>query len=250
MKRIIAGMIVVAALAVSMAAYAAPDIEMVYVKGGCFQMGDTFGEGGKNEKPVHQVCVDDFSIGKYVVTQGQWQAVMGNNPSYFTACGPNCPVEQVSWDDVQKFIQRLNAQTGKNYRLSYEAEWEYAARSGGRHEQWAGTSNPGELGAYAWFEDNSGEKTQQVGTRRPNGLGLYDMSGNVWQWCKDWYGADYYRKSPSKNPHGPSSGSNRVMRGGSWCLSEGLIRAASRNYRAPASRLNCIGFRLVLPAAR
>ncbi|HEY6872839.1 MAG TPA: formylglycine-generating enzyme family protein [Geobacteraceae bacterium] len=246
MKRIIAGMIMAAALAVSAAAFAAPDIEMVPVKGGCFQMGDTFGDGGKNEKPVHQVCVDDFYIGKYVVTQGQWQAVMGSNPSYFKACGPNCPVEQVSWDDVQKFIRRLNEQTGKNYRLPYEAEWEYAARSGGKHEQWAGTSNPDELGAYAWFEDNSGEKTQQVGIRRPNGLGLYDMSGNVWQWCKDRYDANYYRNSPRKNPHGPSSGDNRVMRGGSWCLSEGLIRAASRNSRAPSSRLDCIGFRLVL----
>jgi sulfatase modifying factor 1 len=250
MKRILAGMIIVAALAVSMVAYAAPDIEMVPVKGGCYRMGDTFGDGGKNEKPVHRVCVDDFYIGKYLVTQAQWQAVMGSNPSHFKECGPNCPVEQVSWEDVQNFIRRLSEQTGKNYRLPYEAEWEYAARSGGKHEQWAGTSALAELGDYAWFEDNSSEKTQPVGTRRPNGLGLYDMSGNVWEWCKDRYAADYYKKSPSKNPRGASSGSSRVMRGGSWCLSEGLIRAASRNYRDPSRRLNCIGFRLALPAAR
>ena len=250
MKRICAGMIIGAALAVSMVAYAAPDIEMVPVKGGCYRMGDTFGDGGKNEKPVHQVCVDNFSIGKYLVTQAQWQAVMGNNPSHFKECGPNCPVEQVSWEDVQKFIRRLNEQTGKHYRLPSEAEWEYAARSGGKHEQWAGTSVLAELGDYAWFEDNSSEKTQPVGTRRPNGLGLYDMSGNVWEWCKDRYDADYYKKSPQKNPRGAASGSSRVMRGGSWCLSEGLIRAASRNYRDPSRRLNCIGFRLALSAAR
>lgn len=250
MKRIIAGMIIVAAVAVSMVAYAAPDIVMVPVKGGCYQMGDTFGDGGKNEKPVHRVCVDDFYIGKYLVTQAQWQAVMGGNPSHFKECGPNCPVEQVSWEDVQKFIRQLNEQTGKNYRLPYEAEWEYAARSGGKREQWAGTSDPDELGAYAWLEDNSGEKTQPVGTRRPNGLGLYDMSGNVWQWCKDWYDADYYKKSPARNPRGASSGTNRVIRGGSWCLSADLIRAAIRNHRAPSRRLNCIGFRLALPAVR
>jgi len=232
------------------AAIAAPDIEMVRVKGGCYQMGDAFGDGGASEKPVHQVCVDDFSIGKYVVTQAQWQAVMGNNPSYFKACGGNCPVEQVSWEDAQEFIWQLNDQTGKNYRLPYEAEWEYAARSGGKREQWAGTSNLAELGAYAWYEGNSGKQTHPVGTRRPNGLGLYDMSGNVQEWCEDWYGADYYKISPEKNPRGPLSGSVPVLRGGSLSDPAGNVRAAYRNNFAPSYRIIYSGFRLVLPAGR
>ena len=226
------------------------DIEMVRVKGGCYQMGDAFGDGGAAEKPVHQVCVDDFSIGKYVVTQAQWQAVMGNNPSYFKACGGNCPVEQVSWEDAQEFIWQLNDQTGKNYRLPYEAEWEYAARSGGKREQWAGTSNLAELGAYAWYEGNSGKQTHPVGTRRPNGLGLYDMSGNVWEWCEDWYGADYYKGGPEKNPRGPLSGSVPVLRGGSWSDPLGSVRAAYHNNFTASYRISYSGFRLVLPAVR
>jgi formylglycine-generating enzyme required for sulfatase activity len=116
-------------------------IQMVFVQGGCYQMGDTFGDGESDEKPVHKVCVHDFYMGKYEVTQGQWKAVMGNNPSNFSNCGDNCPVEQVSWADVQQFIQRLNSRSGKNYRLPTEAEWEYAARSGGKSEKWSGTSS-------------------------------------------------------------------------------------------------------------
>jgi len=229
---------------------AAPNIEMVRVPGGCFQMGDTFGEGKSDEK-AHQVCVDDFSIGKYEVTQAQYQAVMGNNPSGFKECGPNCPVENVSWEDAQEFTRQLNDLTGRNYRLPYEAEWEYAARSGGKNEQFAGTSDLDELGAYAWFVDNSGKKTHQVGTRRPNGLGIYDMSGNVWEWCKDWYDSKYYEKSPQKNPRGPLSGSLRVIRGGSWNHSAGIARAAHRNSSyEPGYRSRDLGFRLVLPSVR
>jgi sulfatase modifying factor 1 len=250
MKRIIAGMIAVAVLAVATAAYAAPDIEMVRVKGGCYQMGDNFGDGGAYEKPVHQVCVDDFYMGKYVVTQAEWQAVMGNNPSSFKKCGGDCPVENVSWEDARKFIRKLNDQTGKNYRLPYEAEWEYAARSGGKHEQWSGTSDLDELGAYSWFADNSGKTTHPVGTRRPNSQGLYDMTGNVWEWCMDLYDADYYKKSPEKNPRGPLSGSCRVVRGGSWLNSAEIVRAASRYINTPSFRSDSYGFRLVLPAVR
>jgi formylglycine-generating enzyme len=250
MKQMIAGIIVVAALVVATVANAAPGIEMVYVSGGCFQMGNTFSGGVPSEKPVHQVCIDGFNMGKYLVTQAQWVALMGNNPSHFKECGGNCPVEQVSWKDVQEFIGKLNDQTGKNYRLPYEAEWEYAARSGGKQEQWAGTSDMNELGAYAWFGDNSDKTTHPVGTRRPNGLGLYDMTGNVWEWCSDWFDADYYKKSPEKNPRGALSGSNHVMRGGSWGGTPGSVRAAYRVGGSPSFRDYLIGFRLVLPAVR
>jgi formylglycine-generating enzyme len=232
------------------AAYAAPEIEMVFVKGGCFQMGDTFGDGGSDEKPVHEVCVKDFYIGKYVVTQGQWQAVMGNNPSYFKGCGNNCSVENVSWDDAQEFIQKLKEMTGKKYRLPSEAEWEYAARSGGKKEQWAGTSSLDELKDYAWYSDNSGKKTHPVGQKKPNGLGIYDMSGNVWEWVSDYYDEKYYERSPKDNPLGPLSGSGKVLRGGSWFTDSfpSRVRASIRYMREPSRRQSVDGFRLALHA--
>lgn len=145
--------------------------DMVFVKGGCYQMGDTFGDA--DEKPVHEVCVGDLYMGKYEVTQGQWKAIMGNNPSYFKDCGDNCPVEDVSWDDAQNFIQKLNQKTGKNYRLPTEAEWEYAARSGGKSEKYAGTSSESELTDYTWHDKNAASKakTHPVGQKKPNGIG-------------------------------------------------------------------------------
>jgi len=215
----------------------ATGMQMVFVKGGCYQMGDTFGDGYANEKPVHEVCVNDFYIGKYEVTQGQWQRIMGNNPSYYKNCGDNCPVEQVSWNDIQQFIQRLNNQSGKQYRLPTEAEWEYAARSGGKSEKYAGGND---VDAVAWYDGNSGRETHPVGQKQPNGLGLYDMSGNVWEWCSDWYGEKYYGQSFRDNPDGPSSGSYRVLRGGSW---NGEPRGGRVAYRV---RYN--GFRLAGPA--
>ena len=176
-------------------------------------MGDTFGDGGSDEKPIHEVCVDDFYLGEHEVTQGEWKEVMGNNPSEFKNCGDDCPVETVSWNDVQHYIRKLNNKTGLNYRLPTEAEWEYAARSGGREERYAGTSKKSELGDYAWYWGNSGKKTHPVKTKQPNFLGLYDMSGNVYEWVSDWYGKDYYRNSPKDNPKGPGSGKYRVLRG-------------------------------------
>ncbi len=226
---------------------AATGMEMVFVKGGCFQMGDTVGGGNADEKPVHEVCLSNFYLGKYEVTQGQWRQIMGSNPSYFSSCGDNCPVENVSWNDVQDFISRLNRQSGKGYRLPTEAEWEYAARSGGKSEKWAGASSESSLGDYAWYGSNSGMKTHPAGQKLPNGLGLHDMSGNVWEWCGDWYDGQYYSQSDRNNPSGPSSGSDRVFRGGSWNSNAADARAASRNRDNPGYRLDDVGFRLALP---
>jgi formylglycine-generating enzyme required for sulfatase activity len=218
--------------------------QMVFVKGGTFQMSDVFGDGNSNEKPVHEVYVDDFYIGKYPVTQKEWEAIMGNNPSHFK--GENLPVDFVSWEDVQEFIKRLNAKSGINYRLPTEAEWEYAARSGGKAEKWAGTNNESELKDYAWYYKNSDNEIHPVGQKKPNGLGLYDMSGNVWEWVQDWYDEDYYKNSPKDNPKGPSSGQHRVLRGGSWYDFARYIRTANRFRVYPDFRINIFGFRCVM----
>jgi formylglycine-generating enzyme required for sulfatase activity len=218
-------------------------MEFVWVEGGCFQMGDTFGDGDNDEKPVHEVCIDSFGMSRYEVTQGQWQKIMGNNPSRFTK-GDNYPVEQVSWDDTQDFIRKLNSHSRRSFRLPTEAEWEYAARSGGTKEKYAGGSD---LGGLAWYDGNSGGSAHPVGTKEPNGLGLYDMSGNVWEWCSDWYGKNYYQQSPRNNPQGPSSGSFRVIRDGCWNGSPWLARSANRDGFRPGYHLDNLGFRLVLP---
>jgi formylglycine-generating enzyme required for sulfatase activity len=221
-------------------------MEFVFIKGGCFEMGDTFGDGNSDEKPVHRVCLDDFYLGKFEVTQGQWEKVMGNNPSYFK--GRDNPVEQVSWNDVQEYIDRLNRQSGRKYGLPTEAEWEYAARSGGKGDKFSGTSQESELGQYAWYSSNSGMQPHPVGQKKPNGLGLHDMSGNVWEWCADWYDENYYKDSLKNNPRGSSSGSVRVLRGGSWGLDPWYVRTANRDWGDPAYRNALLGFRLGLSA--
>jgi sulfatase modifying factor 1 len=224
-------------------------MEFIFVKGGCFEMGDAFGDGYDIERPVHTVCVDGFWVGKYEVTQEQWEKVMGNNPSLFQN-GGHYPVENVKWEDAQEFIRQLNQMTGKRYRLPTEAEWEYAARSGGKKEKWAGTSRESELGEYAWYLINADRRTHPVGQKRPNGLGLCDMSGNVWEWVQDWYDKDYYKSSPTDNPKGPGQLTTyRVIRGGCWNDIPRNIRASSRSGAVgPRSRNPFIGFRLVLPA--
>jgi formylglycine-generating enzyme required for sulfatase activity len=221
--------------------------QMVFVKGGTFTMGCTAEQGGDcggDERPAHRVAVGDFYLGKYEVTQAQWRAVMGSNPSFFKGCD-RCPVENVSWDDAQEFIRRLNQLTGKRYRLPTEAEWEYAARGGelSRGYKYAGSDDPD---AVAWYDGNSGGKTHPVGGKTPNELGLYDMTGNVWEWCQDWYGSDYYSGSPSANPQGPASGSFRVYRGGSWYFIAKNCRVADRFYYSPDYRSSNLGFRLCL----
>ncbi|WP_442902146.1 SUMF1/EgtB/PvdO family nonheme iron enzyme [Flexistipes sp.] len=225
-------------------------LHMVYVLGGCYQMGDIFGDGGEDdEKPVHEVCIDDFYIGKYEVTQGQWEKIMGYNPSFFDD-GDRYPVENVSWNGVQGFIEELNSQSGKNFRLPTEAEWEYAARSGGKRQKYAGGNN---VDAVAWYDDNSGDRPHPVGQKEPNDLGIYDMSGNVWEWVSDWYEDDYYAQSPRNNPTGPSSSSYslRVLRGGDYSIhfeQAEVVRSTSRSAGDPYDKYMFHGFRLALPA--
>ena len=220
------------------------NIEMVKVEAGSFDMGATpeMENPDASEKPVHRVTLtNNYYIGKYEVTQALWQAVMGNNPSYFK--GEDLPVEQVSWNDCQDFISKLNAMTGKKFRLPSEAEWEYAARGGkkSRGYQYSGSNT---LGDVAWYEGNSGSKTHAVGTKQPNELGIYDMTGNVYEWCQDWYGS--YSSSPQTNPIGAVSGSSRVDRGGSWFFTAKHCRSSYRFNLTPGYRLNFLGLRLVL----
>ena len=219
------------------------DIEMVFVKGGTFTMGATSEQGSgaaSNEKPTHSVTLSDYYIGKYEVTQAQWRAVMGYNPSGFK--GDNLPVENVSWDDVQVFIQKLNEKSGKKFRLPTEAEWEYAARGGNQSKGYK-YSGSDTLRDVAWYYDNTGNKTHPVGHKRPNELGIYDMSGNVWELCQDWEGV--YSSSSQTNPTGPSRGYSRVIRGGSWYGGAGYCRVSYRGSSYSNNRRSYIGFRLV-----
>ena len=223
-------------------------MEFVYVKGGRFEMGDIFGDGQEDEKPVHEVRLDGFWIGKYPVTQGEWKRVMGNNPSKFKK-GGSYPVEHVRWYDVENFIGKLNQKTGMQFRLPTEAEWEYTARSGGKKEKWAGTNSESVTVEYAWYCFNSGKETHPVGQKKPNGLGLHDMSGNIWEWVQDWYGEKFYQYSPADNPQGSGHGGNKVIRGGGWDSEIEDLRTTSRSCSHPRAPYR-VGFRLVLPAQK
>ena len=216
------------------------NITMKSVAGGTFQMGSDDSEADSDEKPVHSVTVSTFYMGETEVTQALWKAVMGTNPSYFK--GDNLPVEQVSWNDCQDFIRKLNQLTGMNFRLPTEAEWEYAARGGNQSNgyKYAGSNN---IGSVAWYADNSG--THAVKGKSPNELGLYDMSGNVYEWCSDW--KDSYSSGSQTNPKGPSSGSGRVLRGGSWASFAEFCRVSNRSGYDPDFGDGDRGFRLVLP---
>ncbi len=254
-------------------------MEFRYVPGGTFMMGDEY----YVHETVHEVRLSGFYVGKYPVNQGQWKRVMGNNPSYFQK-GSDYPVEQVSWNDAQEFIRKLAEMNRGRYdfRLPTEAEWEYAARSGGRKERYTdmqeivrkliemnrgkyelrmptkaeweyavrGGGKKGryaggdDIDAVAWYGENSGGSTHPVGKKAPNGFAIHDMSGNVWEWCGDWFGD--YPSGPVKNPVGPSIGSSRVFRGGCWGNIAGYCRPAFRYRGLPATRSNNLGFRLVL----
>ena len=220
--------------------------EMIAVEGGTFTMGATAEQGSDawdDESPTHQVTLSSYMIGKTEVTQELWQAVMGSNPSYFK--GSNLPVEEVSWEDCQTFVTKLNELTGKNFRLPTEAEWEYAAR-GGNNSQGYKYSGSNTIADVAWYTSNSSKTTHPVATKAPNELGIYDMSGNVMEWCSDWYSSSYYSSSSQYNPTGPASGSDRVHRGGSWYSNAGSCRVSIRYGSNPARRDNDLGLRLAL----
>ena len=218
----------------------AASFNMVFVQGGSFKMGSNEND---DEKPIHNVKLSSFYIGKYEITQKQWRTIMGTDPSYFKNCD-DCPVEQVSWNDVQEFLQKLNQKTGKKYCLPTEAEWEYAARGGNRSSNYtyAGSNS---IDNVAWYGINSENKTREVGGRQANDLGLHDMSGNVWEWCNDWYDKNYYESSSENNPTG-GTGSRRVIRGGSWFSYPTYCRVAYRYGGTPAYRDNNVGFRVAL----
>lgn len=223
---------------------------LVLVKGGTFTMGCNTDQGNsceKEETPMHWVTLSDFYMGKYEVTQAQWRSVMGSDPAdlAFKGCD-ECPVQQVSWDDIQEFLNKLNAKTGKKYRLPTESEWEFAARGGiQKHDfKYPGSNNAEEV---AWlYVPNGDNKTHPVGTKKANGLGLYDMGGNVTEWCQDWYGP-YPNPVPRQtNPPGPASGTDRVYRGGSWIGDEVTCRVTGRSFSPANFRSAYLGFRLVL----
>jgi len=206
---------------------------MVWIEGGKFRMGSN--DGSSDEKPVHQVMVSGFYMDKTEVTQAEYERVMGKNPSKFKNC-PDCPVETVSWNDAKAYCEKV----GK--RLPTEAEWEYAARAGTTTKYYWGNSMDGE---YAWFHGNSGKKTHPVGQKKPNAWGLYDMSGNVWEWCSDRYDGNYYKSSPGKDPQGATSDGSRVLRGGSWFVLDYFLRSAFRFRFLPFFRNYFRGFRCV-----
>lgn len=220
------------------------NFSMVHVQGGTFNMGATPEQGSDaedNEKPVHQVTLSSYYIGMYEVTQELWQAIMGSNPSKFK--GDKKPVECVTWDDCQEFISKLNSLTGKQFRLPTEAEWEYACRGGAKSKgyKYSGSNTPGDV---AWNKENSSKTTHDVGSKKPNELGIYDMSGNVFEWCQDWY-ADY-SSNILTNPTGPESGSLRVYRGGSWYDNARDCRVSSRYRWTPDDGDDYLGLRLVI----
>lgn len=240
------------------AGYKSDGTDMVLVEGGTFQMGSTDFDW---TKPVHQVTVSDFYMSKYEVTQAQYKAIMGNNPSYFK--GDNLPVENVSWYDAVNYCNKRSTKEGltpyytinettvtrnwraNGYRLPTKAEWEYAAK-GGKYKLSFTYSGSHNIDEVAWYEGNSGGQTYEVGQKEANVLGIYDMSGNVWEWCGDWYGN--YGSNAVNNPLGPASGDRRVIRGGSWCNDADYCRCAGRSYCNPDIRYNGVGFRVVRSA--
>ena len=231
------------------------NMEMVYVKGGEFLMGGTTEQGGdveSDEQVIRRVNVGDFYIGRFEVTQSQWESVMGTsvsqqrdkaNPQWsLRGTGPNNPMYYVSWEEASEFCRILSRKTGRSYRLPTEAEWEYAARGGQKSE---GTKYSGSnIVDYAGWYGNSAGSTHPVGTKNPNELGIYDMSGNVWEWCRDWY-AGAYDRSQTDNPTGPVSSSSRVLRGGSWHSTASFCRVSNRNGNPPGNRYYDSGFRVV-----
>lgn len=224
--------------------------QMVPVKGAAFTMGSDIARvlKVKDELPEHTVKIRSLLFHKYEVTQAQWESVMGSNPSARVGC-PACPVENVSWDEVQAFIARLNAVSGKKFRLPTEAEWEFVARLRILEDiQNAGTKRAF-LQSLTWYEDNADKKTHPVGQKKPNASGIHDLFGNVAEWCSDWYDVGYYKNSAVENPQGPDTGKEKVVRGGSFTINELDFRATERDKRKPGTKSKEIGFRLVQESA-
>lgn len=206
-------------------------------------MGDTFGDGFPDEQPLNEVCVDDFYLGQYPVTQGEWRLLMDNNPSVFKK-GDRYPVEMISWNGANTFIQELNKNSDGKFRLPTEAEWEYAARSGGKKEKWAGVNDLEQLSDYMWYESNSKEKTHPVGLKKPNGLQLYDMSGLTHEWVVDYYQVDAYQRYKRDNPVSLQQTPYRVFRGGSWKRHVEGLRCTRRMGGLPHLGFGTFGFRV------
>jgi formylglycine-generating enzyme required for sulfatase activity len=226
------------------------NIEMVLLPGGTFQMGSNESE---DEKPIHKVTVDSFWMGKYEVTQEEYEEIMGSNPSELK--GKNLPVETVSWEDAVEFCKKFSEKYNVKARLPYEAEWEYACRGGTKTKyHWGDSVEFSVVDQYEVYVKNSYDKgsssreygINKVGSRKPNAFGLYDMSGNVSEWCADWYGGSYYKSSPSKNPVGVQTGSFRVLRGGTWSSPDGRLRSSIRIRANPRDSDGTLGFRVVV----
>lgn len=218
------------------------NFNLIFVQGGTFMMGSD--KGSRIETPIHPVTLKGFYIGQFEVTQKQWQDVMNDNPSHFPGCF-TCPVETVSWDDIQEFLSKLNKRTGKKYRLPTEAEWEFAAIGGNASKgyEYSGSNDPGEV---AWFGSASNEKTHPVGLKKPNELGIFDMSGNVWEWCSDFFTNNYYDESPQNNPKGPPKSGNHTLRGGSWDCGKTDVRTRNRGRTSPYDKGSHYGFRICM----
>ena len=212
--------------------------EMVVIPPGDFRMGSDHGDD--DEKPIHTVLIArPFALAKTEVTQAQWRAIMGSNPSQFTNCGDSCPVEKISWEDAQEYVRRLSAKTGKTYRLPSEAEWEYACRAGGT-QAYCGGDN---LDQIAWYTENSKGTPHPVGGKRPNAFGLHDMTGNVWEWVEDCYGTSYDGAPADGGPWTPRECRRGLRRGGSWDSEPRISRASNRYWDEPSDRFSFYGFR-------
>lgn len=220
--------------------------ELVRIPGGTFLMGST--GGAEDEHPEHEVRLPAFYIGRFELTRAQWVRVTGEDPSHFEPC-PECPVEQVSWRDIEGFLARIRERGGLPLRLPSEAEWEFAAAGGDRRQTWPGTDDPEELPDYAWFKGRFEGRVHPVGRKKPNAFGLHDLAGNVAEWCLDWYDAGYYSRAPAESPGGPEAGARRVVRGGSFLASADSLRTSRRAATDPDARRRSIGFRMAMDSA-
>lgn len=219
-------------------------IDFLQIPAGEYIMGSPEGEGESDEHPQHKVYVDSFWMGKYPVTQNQYKEIMDANPSYFN--GDNLPVESISWNKIMEFCDLFNNKYDVKARLPFEGEWEYACRAGTTTKYYWGDQMDE---SYCWYFRNSKAQTHPVGQKKPNKWGLYDMSGNIWEWCMDWYEKNYYKESSRENPEGPTSGKYRVLRGGSWNYVGHYVRSANRFRNLPELKGRFYyGFRLVIPS--